>query len=852
MSNAIGTVTANVVANTKGFKSSMKSSVTDMRSWQRQAKKVFTETQLPVEKMSLEVAKLNRMHKLGLISATTHARGVKKLRDEMLAASKAAELLAAKQRTAMAQRQRAALGREGAVVTASTLTKVQRYNKELARLNMLQRRGAISTKTHAIAVRQLNATMVTTSAVTKAASASMRTLTSSMLLFVGPLAAIGALFKGFRMAEDVNSAMTSSLAIMGKVSDEMKSKMQSTAFAVARDTVATAEEASKAYFFLASAGLDAQQSMAAMPTVARFSQAGMFNLSTATDLLTDSQMALGLSSKDATLNLINMTRVGDVLVKANTIANATVQQFSESLTNKAANAARRFGKDIEEVTATLAIFASRGIKGAEAGTQYDIILRNLSIKAIENAAAFKAANIAVFDQAGKMRNLADIVGDMDRKMGDMSDQEKVATLMSLGFTAKTISSTAALMGNSEAMKLMESQLRNAGGTMGDVADKQMTAFGRGWNEIKAAFERASVELMGSGVDALGVAFGFAADKVVDFLDGIQTVADSLTNITKESPDFLGTWIPGLEHLKELAGGMRNEGGGREGGNAISRRRELGGLGDKATAQQMEELKTLSAVVTAEEKEWRRWKQAVDNGEEGAAALAITTTKLTEAVDAYNAALNEAQGFDSDATDGLGELAMTIENANAGAKELAETLKFDRATAGMSSAEKQLQKLKLAGATPAGLAPLRRQIALDKVLAANAGRKKKATDDALKAQTKSNKLQADTMNQGKSITDSLRTAGEIYRDQIADLQRLRTVGAIDDITLQRGQLKAMADVRGGDISGAAAPLRGSAAARQSFVGANEMLKKAEERNRILKDIRRGIDDIEQPQVAEVPA
>ena len=54
----------------------------------------------------------------------------------------------------------------------------------------------------------------------------------------------------------------------------------------------SAKQAAEAYFYLASAGKTAAQSVALMPTVAKFATAGNFELALATDLLTDAQSAL--------------------------------------------------------------------------------------------------------------------------------------------------------------------------------------------------------------------------------------------------------------------------------------------------------------------------------------------------------------------------------------------------------------------------------------------------------------------------------------------------------------------------------------------------------------------------------
>lgn len=307
-----------------------------------------------------------------------------------------------------------------------------------------------------------------------------------MIGIMAPLAG-GALFVGMlRSAEDFNQKMRRSLAIMGDVSVEMQKKMSASAFAVARDTTFSASQAAESYFFLASAGLSAEQSLAALPIVASFAQSGMFDLAKASDLLTDAQSALGMTTDDAAQNLENMTRLADVLVKANTLANASVEQFAESLTNKAAAAARIVGKEVEEVVAVLAAFADQGLKASEAGTAFNIVMRDLQTKALLNKQAFEEAGIAVFDTAGEMNNIADIIGDLERKLDGMADSQKKATLTQLGFADKSVIFIQTLIGMSERISEYERELRNAAGTMDEVANKQLTTMEKAMAKLQSA------------------------------------------------------------------------------------------------------------------------------------------------------------------------------------------------------------------------------------------------------------------------------------------------------------------------------------------------------------------------------
>jgi len=292
--------------------------------------------------------------------------------------------------------------------------------------------------------------------------------------FTLPLAVAGGVIAKFGI--EFEAAMVKSTAIMGDLSDSMTRDMKKAALEISKTTKASATDAAEAYFFLASAGLNAAQSIEALPLVARFAQAGAFDLALATDLLTDAQSALGLSSDDTAEAMENMARVSDVLVKANTLANATVQQFSEALTNKAGAALRVLGKDVEEGAAVLAVFADQGLKGAAAGEALNIVLRDFQRANIKNKKAFEDAGVAVFDASGEMRGMSEVIQDLDEHLAGMSDEQRRAALSTLGFQDKSISATMALLGTADAIDKYEKGLRGAAGTTDDVAKKQLASF----------------------------------------------------------------------------------------------------------------------------------------------------------------------------------------------------------------------------------------------------------------------------------------------------------------------------------------------------------------------------------------
>lgn len=377
----------------------------------------------------------------------------------------------------------------------------------------------------------------------KRAQTALRNFASGAVKAAGAaVAGVGLIgVQSVRSFADFDAQMTKSLAIMGDVSDTMRNEMSDAAREVAKTTTFSADQAAESFFFLASAGLDAEQSVAALPQVAAFAQAGMFDMATATDLATDAQSALGLASDDAQENLDNLTRVTDVFVKANTLANTSVQQISEALTNKAGAALRVVGKDVEEGAAVLALFADQGVKGAEAGEKLNVVLRDVPRAAARNSDAFRELGLDVLDADGNLRNMADIVDEFTEVLGPMSDAQAAATLENLGLTRSVGDAIKLLLDGGDSIREYESALRDAGGTTEEVAENQLETLS------------AKMELLRSRIADTGIAIGMAlAPLAEDFITNIGPTLEALEPVLIEMFEALVPVIQDiLARLPEL-------------------------------------------------------------------------------------------------------------------------------------------------------------------------------------------------------------------------------------------------------------------------------------------------------------
>lgn len=337
---------------------------------------------------------------------------------------------------------------------------------------------------------------------------------------------------------DFNSAITESTAIMGKEGETMRMAIEDASIAIGQKFAYRASEAGEAVFFLASAGLDARQSIAALPVVAAFASAGVMDLAKSTEFLMDAQTAAGLRLDDTTQNMMNMKRVSDVLVQANIMGNATTQQMAEALTNKAAAAARLLGKDVEETTAVLTAFASQGIKGKTAGERLNMAWRDLQTRAIKNREVFERFNVAVFDSTGNMRNTADVIGDLETALSGMSDEQKRATLMVMGFQDRSVMAIMSLLGTSDKIREYEDALRSAGGVTEEIAEKQMRSFS---NQLK---------LMRNDLERLAIRGGQAMEKLGGFLG--RHIVPVMQNIRQIGGDVAEAFGPFLAILGKIA------------------------------------------------------------------------------------------------------------------------------------------------------------------------------------------------------------------------------------------------------------------------------------------------------------
>ena len=324
------------------------------------------------------------------------------------------------------------------------------------------------------------------------------------------------------------------------------------------NTAFSASEAADALNYMALAGYDAQTSMAMLPNVLNLAAAGGFELATASDMITDTQTAFGLSLERTTLMV-------DEMAKAASTGNTSVQQLGEAflvvggLAQELNGGMVQLGEDMytavdgtQELEIALTAMANAGIKGSEAGTHMRNMLLKLSDPTDAGCMALEKMGVTVFDTEGKMRSLQDIFGDLNREMSAMSQEEKIQTIGAL-FNSRDIASSEALLKavsqdwNAIGQSILDAQwkLEDVTAAMGN-ADVD-------WSKYKYPVEEIGADIRNSlttmnltaeeAAEALAETFGMS---MTDALKAVQAVESGMADSMGAAAQMAATQLDNLD------------------------------------------------------------------------------------------------------------------------------------------------------------------------------------------------------------------------------------------------------------------------------------------------------------------
>ncbi|MBR6839017.1 MAG: phage tail tape measure protein, partial [Oscillospiraceae bacterium] len=281
-----------------------------------------------------------------------------------------------------------------------------------------------------------------------------------------------------------DTAMSQVAATMGVTTDQI-AELRDFAMEMGANTAFSATQAAEALNYMALAGYDADTSMQMLPNVLNLAAAGAMDLGRASDMLTDSQSALGLTIEE-TNTLV------DQMAKTASKSNTSVSQLGDAILTVGGTARNLRGGTTELATA-LGILADNGVKGAEGGTALRNILLSLSAPTDVAAKKMQELGVSVFDAEGNMRGLNDIFGDLDSSLGALTQEQRMDALATI-FNNRDLKSATALMSNyGTRWDELSGYIDDAAGAAQQMADTQLDNLNGDITLMKSALEGVKIE-----------------------------------------------------------------------------------------------------------------------------------------------------------------------------------------------------------------------------------------------------------------------------------------------------------------------------------------------------------------------
>lgn len=262
---------------------------------------------------------------------------------------------------------------------------------------------------------------------------------------------------------------------------------------VGSTTEFSASQAASGLNFMAMAGFDAKQSIAALPGVIDLATAAGVDLARASDIATDTLGAFGLASDDAAQQATNLARVTDVLAKTSTSSNTSIEQLFSAVT-RAGPVAVLAGQDIETLSAAIGVMADAGIKADVAGTAMKNALLNLSSPSANAAKVISRLGLQTKDANGQLLDLPDIIDGLNDATKDLADPQRVAVFETL-FGREGLAGIANVVSaGGDAFRDFRTDLRGASGTSKEMAAVMRDTTKGAIAGLKSAIEGVNIAL----------------------------------------------------------------------------------------------------------------------------------------------------------------------------------------------------------------------------------------------------------------------------------------------------------------------------------------------------------------------
>lgn len=287
------------------------------------------------------------------------------------------------------------------------------------------------------------------------------------------------------------SAQVSSIKALTQLPDDQIDQVREKALQLGKDTQFSALEAAKGMTELLKAGIDVKDVMGdASQAALDLATAGELSLPEAAEVMSTAMNAFDMN---------DAAHAADILAGAANASATDVHELRYSLAMCSA-VASGVGMSFEDTNTALAVFASKGLKGSDAGTSLKTMFARLEPMTKSQYAAFSELNLLTeegtslfYDQAGKMKSLADIADLLHDRMSNLTNEKQQRLLYEMFGSDAIRGGTILLNKGADGVNKMYEAMTHF--TASQVAIEKMNSAKGAVERLRGSFETFQIKAM---------------------------------------------------------------------------------------------------------------------------------------------------------------------------------------------------------------------------------------------------------------------------------------------------------------------------------------------------------------------
>lgn len=291
------------------------------------------------------------------------------------------------------------------------------------------------------------------------------------------------------MMVKVGSEFEASMSRLGAVTDasgEEFDALTDKAMEMGAGTKYSAKEAADAMTELAKAGMNTEQTMAAIPGVLSMAATENMELATAAEIVSAALNSYSMEAEDA-------TNIANVLAKNSNMSASGVESLAAAL-RPVAGFASEVGIEFTTLNAVLGILSNNGLDGAVAGQKLNSILRSMSAPTKKAREAAEDLGLTFFDMNGTMKPLPQIIDEINAATEGMGDQQKMAALKTMFGSDAIAAMLPLLRTGGEEIANYSSELKDSAGYADETAAAMNNNLLGALTELSSALETAGIAM----------------------------------------------------------------------------------------------------------------------------------------------------------------------------------------------------------------------------------------------------------------------------------------------------------------------------------------------------------------------